>query len=277
MNNDFLTESIQRENDLFVQLTESPVYEITGVVGLDAVGAAMAQDQEFWTIRMTFDAWRVDSSDIRVESLEICKRGTKSDVDAMMETIEPDLIISIRARFSEQNLTGKPQALLVNLLSLSSSDTELQEVAQELKKPVTFEEPQLGLFTYDRRTKWYSAKIRWNWRKIDIHLNIDKDKYLDSILKTAHALRNNSKYWNHIIYEYAARKLLQLKNEYWLDEDEKILTKNKFKSRLKLDSISINEDGTFDFWLDDGNLFLGHTIQVTGDLKSGLTSAGIVG
>lgn len=48
---------------------------------------------------------------------------------------------------------------------------------------------------------------------------------------------------------------------------EKPLTAAQFLKRMKLQSVNADPDGSFAFWHDDGDLFWGHSIQVTGNLK----------
>jgi hypothetical protein len=46
---------------------------------------------------------------------------------------------------------------------------------------------------------------------------------------------------------------------------------------MKLETISVSSDGSFNFWHDDGDLFYGHAIQVGGNLVEGPTYADIPG
>ena len=40
-------------------------------------------------------------------------------------------------------------------------------------------------------------------------------------------------------------------------------------TRLELDAIQISAGGSFEFWFNDGDLFWGHAIHVTGSLDKG--------
>ncbi len=83
--------------------------------------------------------------------------------------------------------------------------------------------------------------------------------------------------WKKRIDQYAVRELLDLKNGTWLEEGEAELTADQFIARMKLESIMISSDGKFEFWHDDGDLFWGHAIQVSGNVKDGPTQADIPG
>jgi hypothetical protein len=79
------------------------------------------------------------------------------------------------------------------------------------------------------------------------------------------------------VREFTADRLLTLKNESWLGDDEEELSRVVFISRVTLQEITVDENGDFDFWLDDGDLFWGHTILVNGNIDRGLSDAGIHG
>ena len=83
--------------------------------------------------------------------------------------------------------------------------------------------------------------------------------------------------WNARIVECAVKSLLPLKNDVWLEEDEAELDADQFKERMSPNSITIYPDGAFEFWHDDGGMFLGHSIMISGSLAGGLDDAGIHG
>ena len=76
--------------------------------------------------------------------------------------------------------------------------------------------------------------------------------------------------------EYTAHKLLKLKNDLWLKEDEKKVTKKDFKNRMKFTSLYVFSESA-NFYFDDGNLFWGHTIEVTINQNLEFIDANIVG
>ena len=76
--------------------------------------------------------------------------------------------------------------------------------------------------------------------------------------------------------EYTAHKLLKLKNDLWLKEDEKEVTKKDFKNRMKFTSLYVFSESA-NFYFDDGDLFWGHTIEVTINQNLEFIDANIVG
>ena len=85
----------------------------------------------------------------------------------------------------------------------------------------------------------------------------------------AHSLDLGQEEWNRRIRDYAVKELLAVENESWIDQDEPELTPDDFKDRMTLESITVDPNGSFDFWHDDGDLFWGHAIQIGGNLAEG--------
>jgi hypothetical protein len=97
------------------------------------------------------------------------------------------------------------------------------------------------------------------------------------MLEAARRLFAEQAEWHRRVREYAVDRLLPLKNDSWLDEDDEEMSAAEFLSRMRLTSISVDETGDLTFWHDDGDLFWGHAIQVSGSLSNGLTDADIPG
>jgi hypothetical protein len=177
----------------------------------------------------------------------------------------------------EESIVGNPQAQLTEFVGLDSSDPELNQAALDLQKPVVYRDGQFGEFTLDRRVDWYSAKTEWNGTVVSLNLSLDNSGKFDPALEVARSLWKDQKVWAKRIEDYAVRQLLPLKNESWLDENEVELTADQFKERMALESITVYPDGSFDFWHKDGDLFWGHSIQISGSLSEGPTDADIPG
>ena len=87
--------------------------------------------------------------------------------------------------------------------------------------------------------------------------------------------------WDQRVRALAAEKLLELAND-WAQEAEEDreaaeITQEQFMERMELDAIQIYEDGAFEFWFNDGDLFWGHSIHVTGSLTNGPEEAQMEG
>jgi hypothetical protein len=172
---------------------------------------------------------------------------------------------------------NESRAVFAKRLRLSGDDPELHALAYELQQPLVLATKQFGKLTLDRGMDWFCGKARWNGRKVDINFPTDGGESIDGGLATAELLWKRQAEWKRKVDGFAVQELLPIRNEHWLSEGEKTLPPKQFKARMKLNSISISSDGQFEFWHDDGDMFYGHSIQVCGSLRAGLTRADIPG
>jgi hypothetical protein len=105
----------------------------------------------------------------------------------------------------------------------------------------------------------------------------DSPDGVELALGVARSLWAAQREWSRRITDAAIKDFLDLKNESWLDEGESEPTQEEFAERMAVEAISIRADGSFEFWHDDGDLFWGHSIMVSGNLRDGPTDAGIHG
>ena len=150
-----------------------------------------------------------------------------------------------------------------------ATDTILDEIKKEdMPKTVTIK--NFGKFTYKEKDKAYKLV------KEDIEYYFSADNKAE--LKKARNIFSNIEIIDFIekAKEYTVKKLLKLKNDLWLEEDEKEVTKKEFKARMKFTSLYVSSESA-NFYFDDGDLFLGHTIEVNVNQNLEFTDANIVG
>jgi len=269
-----------REEQLGRQLEQAAIVDALGVVAPSGVAGTHSRDDPFWTLQFRLAAWKYADGPVHHRELRLRKQVAEPEITAARELLRAYDVVHLRARVVEDSVFGSPQGLLVEIIGKHSSDDELNINAQELQKPVTFHDNQFGLFTLDRRIDWYEAQTTWN--PTAVRLNLSMEDYEDSnerlqMLSTARSLWGSRETWTGRITNCAVAELLNLKNESWLGEDEQELSAEDFKGRMTLESITIYGDGRFEFWYNDGDLFLGHSIRVSGSLSNGPTDAGIEG
>jgi hypothetical protein len=77
--------------------------------------------------------------------------------------------------------------------------------------------------------------------------------------------------------EFACSKLIDLRNDNWLQQNEVPVTKEEFLKKMKFDGINAFKDGGFEIYFTDSNLFGGHWIMVEVTEKFELEDADIRG
>lgn len=173
--------------------------------------------------------------------------------------------------------TDQTRAIVDKVMKFDEPDEALQAYVTHLRTPVTLTTKRFGELVLNRKYDWFEAKAKWNRKRIELTFKTRNDGTIDIALGIAEQLWINEALWKRKIDDFAVQELLTLKNEDWLDDKEAALTPKQFKARMTLQSISFDEDGEFEFWHEDGDLFFGHSIQICGNLKDGLTNADIPG
>ena len=219
----------------------------------------------------TLAGWRLSGHELQ-----------KSDLTLLRPVSPKSKNIFIMPEYSAQRLSvllakDQTRAIVDKVLSFKNPDQELQAFALEIHRPVVVQHKTFGNLVLDPRIGWFEGQRSWNRKSVAISFEKGEDGGIEGAVKTAEALWADQAGWKQKIEEFAVQELLPLKNENWLGENEKELTRKQFLAKMKLNSITVNEDGEFEFWHDDGNLFLGHSIQITGDLENGPTDADIPG
>jgi hypothetical protein len=268
------------EKELILQLSKGDVAEILGVIDVNGIvgGRATYGKEVLCTLRFTFAAWKHINGTVQNGKLAIRKFSNDEEIRLAKQKVSPYDIIRVRARFAEQTVFPKPQALLVEIIGKESSDTELNNFTLKLQEPITFEDARFGIFTFNPRLEWYEAKVSWGSTNICLNLKYaDNQEKLNQTLTHANSLWDSQEFWNERIVDFAAIKLLDSTNKVRLEQGEKELGAEQFKNEIKLESIELESNGNFDFWYDDRGLFCGHSIMISGNLSDGPKYSSIQG
>ena len=180
-------------------------------------------------------------------------------------------------RFTVLLSRDQTRAVVEKALVVESPDHDLEHLSERLRKPVILSTEAFGDLILNPRLDWFEGKAEWNGKTIEIHFQKSIDGTIALALDAARRLWPDQAEWKRKVDEFAVMDLLSLKNETWLDEDEKPVTVTEFKERMRLTAIQFTRDGKFEFWHEDGDLFWGHAIVVAGNLHDGPTKADIPG
>ncbi len=101
------------------------------------------------------------------------------------------------------------------------------------------------------------------------------DKAIKSSLKTAAEVFSWARENEKKLRETVAEKMLSTYNDSW-NEGKKI-SKAEFASKIKIDSLNIAENGKFEVFYNDGELFSGHFISIKLDSNKKVKSVDLAG
>jgi hypothetical protein len=271
------SEDVSPEEKLLTQLRRSNVVEVLGVIDANGMTGSSSRGDKPGTLLFSLAVWKYPGEPVQNRKLTVRKKVVEDEITSTLEPIGSYDVVHLKARVAEDSIFGTPQALLVEILGKHNSDDELNECAQKLQEPVTFEDAEFGKFVLDRRVDWFVAETTWGTATVKLNLAVGGCKNTQQALTQARELWDSRADWSRRILEFAVAKLLKVKNEAWLEDAEAELSKAQFKSRMTLESITVYPEGKFEFWYDDGELFWEHSIMVSGHLTKGPTQAGIHG
>lgn len=156
--------------------------------------------------------------------------------------------------------------------------------APESKKPSSRPNKKnkvLGELIWDERLNWYEASVPFAKKgdPVRIYLNASEEKELKKVIARAEAIVGELATLDKKAKQAAVDDLLELKNDAWLDEDndEEEVDAKEFKSKMRLEGISIYDDGSSEWYYADGDLFWGHTILMDLSKSGEFSNAHIAG
>lgn len=273
---DFLADLEQQRQEFLRRIALVAVTNISGIVSASGAGGTKDVVNDRWSLVFHFDGWRQEDMSVQTTELRVEMPVPENDLSTLMARISPYDLLQVKGQIADHP-SGRKQALVQEIVSFRIEDTELEARVQELQKPVTVENPWFGTLTLDRSLNWFCGSPTWANEVIGLNLSMDNCDSIEQPLAVAGELWDSETEWNNKIIECAVQYLLPLKNDTWLEEGEAELTADDFKKRISLEAITVYPDGTFEFWYDDGDLFWGHSIMVSGSLVDGLDGAGIHG
>lgn len=264
---DWFDKHKKRERTRRERAGQQAVVEITGLLSR---GAARVQTQGCPAEEVvTFRAWRVDDGPLEAGELRLVQEIVGDDPPfGSLWGMPPETVVTMKARLfrADDGAFG----IVAGPARVVDPDPVLTEAIQHRRSPPTFDDPHLGKLTADDLMGWVGEA---DWLGGKCRVSVD---HLDE-LPVAHALWSDQKRWMTEAINIAVTKLLELKNDTWLGEDEAPVSADAFGRRLKLESVTIGRKGAFELWLDDGDLFWGHAIMIRGSLSHGLTDADLAG
>lgn len=276
---DFFRKQREDSDRLYRTLQASPRVEITGLIGDMGSTVVWLAGQEQSTLKVSLDSWRAEAGPLQTRELTLYRRDREAVLNQLQRPLKPRLIVRVHARLADANFSGEHAALLERVIETDVADSELQHRREINQIPVTLKVPGIGTLEFDRRLKVFMGTIKYaKARPLLILFSSDERESL-RIASLAKPVFENPKAWVAQATSVAARDLLSVKNQYWLDADEgeKPLTAAAFMKNLKLDGISIHPDGEISFGFEDGEMFGSHTVEVRGTIARGWVDASLEG
>lgn len=271
-----LEEAERKRKALLNAFDELPDCTIYGVVDASGAGGGNVPPETLWSLSVKLIAWKKDDGSVNLTPLRVMKMVSHDELRRLMDSINPEKVIGFRGRLCEETPFGDAQSLMVELVD-APADEELNAALRDYQEPITIRDPVLGELSLNKTVDWYEGYIDWCGKPVQVALSVDESGDVGAAVATIKGLLQDQPGWKNKIESYAVDSLLELKNDNWLDEGEEEVTKSEFIDRMELESITAYPEGEYEFNHNDGGLFWGHSIRVSGDLKGGPNDADIPG
>lgn len=222
------------------------------------------------------DAIRFPDGTLYKKEVVVRSEGSEEYLSSFIP-IEPKSIVQLKIKFTDEFEDIQGQALLEEVVDHQHVDKELENYREFLQKPLIITAPIVGKMTYDRSVNWYSGFKYIFFRKVEINLSPESEESVEDLFPKLKLVLQNLHKLNRIAKRFAANSLLDHKNTAWAENWYERVNPFLFKLRMSLNSVSINDDNTVEFWYNDGELFAGHSIKVVANKDYDFIDCDIVG
>jgi len=129
-------------------------------------------------------------------------------------------------------------------------------------EPPPLDIPGIGRVPYSPIEEGYMVRLNINFKGNPVELLIrpDTQEVNTKALEMAELILGDPLKLDAEVREMVGWRMLEIKNGVWLKPGESPLTQADFVSRLQLESIEIQEEGSVNFYYADGGLFWDHVV-----------------
>jgi len=169
------------------------------------------------------------------------------------------------------------RAELQEVIATGFQDDEFESCMAEMLDDASFDDDLLGHFELDEYDR-YCSETNWgSIEEVELVLETESESEVAAALEVARALWADVEGWNKTMNEFLGDKVLALKNNNWLEENEERLQRGDLLDRTTLGHIRVYPDRSFEFVFYDDGIFLEHDIVLNGTLDEGWTDFGLQG
>lgn len=249
-------------------MSASPNWVLLGLVDASGAGGVSIGAPDSWRLVVHLAAWRLPGGPVSRNERRCEFSVSQADLRTLMEQIAPYQIVAVET----ESDPDQRMLALRRIVDLHAHDDELVSIAAALQQPITLDTARFGPLHFERRYSRFTGQVQWGGRPCELSLAGADPQAPEPALAQVEILFAAEDTWRQRIEQYAVAELLA-RAEHWRDDDGPPITAEQFLERMTLESIDVHEDGSFSFTFDDGDLFAGHAIQISGDLATGPSRA----
>ena len=254
-------------------------------------GAGRSQGEVLWTASKYFLAYvDLDTNELKKGDGRVVWSLTQEEEEkrAYFKRFKNGCIYKLKVRELADKTVPEGRSpsyynrfMIVEDIEEDVKNNELLTILEEYRKPIIIEDKILGKFQLNKDLACFNGEISWLGEDIGVSLdvNVDSKGTWTKALKALKILFDEQKQRDLENKTFAAKKLVDLANEWQQDEDEESdeITESEFADRMSLSELVVSSGGSFTAYYNDDDMFWGHAITVYGSIKKGATSAQIEG
>ncbi|QUH28503.1 DUF2262 domain-containing protein [Vallitalea guaymasensis] len=246
---------------------------IIGIISSKGSSGGRGQGQELWNFSFNLEYWYTNNSQINTENLRVTKNVQDVELRKMMNKAVGETVVKIL--YTGDIINGKVE--FDSILDYNFYDSKLQPYIEDIRKDIIYNDNELGNFILNKSVDTYCCILDWCGIKAELVMETNEEIELVDLIEKYKERFTEQMYWNTKVKKFASKELISLKNDSWLEDDEKEMSELEFQSSMSLESLVLYTDDSYTFWYNDGDLFGGHVIIVEGNLDDGLLRAEIAG
>ncbi|MBS5145449.1 MAG: DUF2262 domain-containing protein [Butyricicoccus pullicaecorum] len=273
----------QQERTIFLSRFSQESKEILALTQ-EYGGCGRSGSSTLW--EMTFPTLGVidlNSGQLSTDTCQLCWQLTEAERQTKEQIFDLQSLSVYRLRVQESLPTPQlPQGRylwVTEVLERDCQDTRLTQLLTAYQTPVILEIPGCSPLVLDKSLNLFCGEGQWAGKNCLIHLEADASQTADAARSTLQSLLADCTGWDQKARRFAASMLAECAND-WQDDEEDTaeITEDEFAARISISEISIcAQDGAFELYYDDDDLFWGHVIIVSGNLEDGFSDAAIAG
>ncbi|MEZ6133598.1 MAG: DUF2262 domain-containing protein [Pirellulaceae bacterium] len=253
--------NLQQIDDRSKTKYQSSLSDIVGVV-TNEQGGWLQEGYEVHSFELAI--WK-DHELVQSDALLVLRAVPMNSV--FLNEFKSGEIIRLRVLLS----VDRERAIVSDILERHVVDRKLSELAKAFEQEgMTAETDEFGVLT--RNSGRFACETAWDGRQVKVSF-LPED--LAEQLKTGVELLQSGNLSRENALAFAVDSLLESARDW--DEEGRSISREEFLNRIEVNAVTIQAEGSFDIWIDDGELFGGHIIQVSGSLSEGLTYCTIAG
>ena len=180
-------------------------------------------------------------------------RTVRGSVSQILQGMRP-------VRFAPEGVTE--QQLESSFLSIRAQVPPEPRARKTAAQNPPIVDETIGTFSFDERLQWFYSEHPGGTRLANLRIRTADRERANTLLDVARALLSDLDSIDRLCKQFAADRLLDLKNHRWREPGEVIVPEGRFIASISLESVSIDSRGAMTVYYQDGGIFGGHTIVI---------------